>query len=77
MILESLIHKGRSVIALIKDDLPVSLSLGFWHLLISYAISIPLGIRKTFKEGSSFDIWTSAITVIGYAIPNFLFGIFY
>ncbi|KEG21132.1 microcin C ABC transporter permease YejB [Bartonella bacilliformis] len=68
--------QGRSVIALIKDALPVSLSLGFWHLLISYAISIPLGIRKALKEGSSFDIWTSAIIVIGYAIPNFLFGIF-
>ncbi|AGF74056.1 ABC dipeptide transporter, inner membrane subunit DppB [Bartonella australis AUST/NH1] len=68
--------QGRSVVELIKDALPVSLSLGFWHLLISYAISIPLGIRKAIKEGSVFDIWTSAVIVIGYAIPNFLFGIF-
>ncbi|MCZ2328075.1 microcin C ABC transporter permease YejB [Bartonella sp. F02] len=68
--------QGRSVIELIKSALPVSLSLGFWQLLISYAISIPLGIRKALKEGSAFDAWTSAIIVIGYAIPNFLFGIF-
>ncbi|MFT4346820.1 microcin C ABC transporter permease YejB [Bartonella ancashensis] len=68
--------QGRSVIELIKDALPVSLSLGFWHLLISYAISIPLGIRKALKEGSVFDVWTSAAIIVGYAIPNFLFGIF-
>ncbi|EJF91838.1 microcin C ABC transporter permease YejB [Bartonella melophagi] len=68
--------QGRSVIELIKSALPVSLSFGFWNLLISYAISIPLGIRKALKEGSAFDVWTSAIIVIGYAIPNFLFGIF-
>ncbi|ENN94216.1 microcin C ABC transporter permease YejB [Bartonella bovis] len=68
--------QGRSVIELIKGALPVSLSFGFWNLLISYAISIPLGIRKALKEGSAFDVWTSAIIVIGYAIPNFLFGIF-
>nr|CBI81684.1 Inner membrane ABC transporter permease protein yejB [Bartonella schoenbuchensis R1] len=68
--------QGRSVIELIKSALPVSLSFGFWNLLISYTISIPLGIRKALKEGSAFDVWTSAIIVIGYAIPNFLFGIF-
>ncbi|AQX17901.1 microcin C transport system permease protein [Bartonella sp. CDC_skunk] len=68
--------QGRSVIDLIKDALPVSLSLGFWHLLISYAISIPLGIRKALREGSAFDAWTSTVIVIGYAIPSFLFGIF-
>ncbi|ENN92636.1 microcin C ABC transporter permease YejB [Bartonella schoenbuchensis] len=68
--------QGRSVIELIKSALPVSLSFGFWNLLISYAISIPLGIRKALKEGFAFDVWTSAIIVIGYAIPNFLFGIF-
>ncbi|MCZ2203375.1 microcin C ABC transporter permease YejB [Bartonella sp. A05] len=68
--------QGRSVIELIKNALPVSLSLGFLQLLISYTISIPLGIRKALKEGSSFDAWTSAVIVIGYAIPNFLFGIF-
>lgn len=67
--------KGRSVIDLIKSALPVSISLGLWQLLISYAISIPLGIRKAVKDGTSFDIWTSAIIIIGYAIPSFLFGI--
>ncbi|ATO56837.1 microcin C transport system permease protein [Bartonella sp. 1-1C] len=68
--------QGRLVIDLIKDALPVSLFLGFWHLLISYAISIPLGIRKALREGSAFDAWTSTVIVIGYAIPSFLFGIF-
>nr|WP_240532131.1 hypothetical protein [Bartonella birtlesii] len=68
--------QGRSVIELIKSALPVSLSLGFWQLLISYTISIPLGIRKALQEGSAFDVWTSALIIIGYAIPSFLFGIF-
>ncbi|WP_455474284.1 microcin C ABC transporter permease YejB [Bartonella sp. B30(2025)] len=68
--------QGRSVIELIKSALPVSLSLGFWHLLISYAISIPLGIRKALKEGEAFDVWTSTVVIIGYAIPSFLFGVF-
>ncbi|WP_455480945.1 microcin C ABC transporter permease YejB [Bartonella sp. B12(2025)] len=68
--------QGRSVIELIKNALPVSLSLGFWQLLISYAISIPLGIRKALKEGSAFDVWTSTLIIVAYAIPSFLFGIF-
>ncbi|MBH9986713.1 microcin C ABC transporter permease YejB [Bartonella sp. W8098] len=67
--------QGRSVVDLIKGALPVSISLGLWQLLISYAISIPLGIRKAVKDGSTFDIWTSAVIIIGYAIPSFLFGI--
>jgi len=67
--------KGKSVLALIGDALPVSISLGLWQLLLSYAISIPLGIRKAVKEGSPFDMWSSAIIVIGYAIPAFLFGV--
>lgn len=67
--------QGRSVVDLIKSALPVSISLGLWQLLISYAISIPLGIRKAVKDGSHFDMWTSAIIIIGYAIPSFLFGI--
>ncbi|GLS45195.1 microcin C ABC transporter permease YejB [Methylobacterium brachythecii] len=64
-----------SVLQLIKEKLPVSISLGLWMTLISYAISIPLGIRKAVSDGSSFDIWTSSIVIIGYAIPSFLFGL--
>jgi microcin C transport system permease protein len=64
-----------SVIELIKEKLPVSISLGLWTTLLSYMISIPLGIRKAIRDGSSFDIWTSGIIIIGYAIPGFLFGI--
>jgi microcin C transport system permease protein len=64
-----------SVLQLIKEKLPVSISLGLWMTLLSYAISIPLGIKKAVKDGTSFDIWTSAIVIIGYAIPGFLFAI--
>ncbi|KAA6405646.1 microcin C ABC transporter permease YejB [Candidatus Tokpelaia sp.] len=67
--------KGRPVLTLIIEALPVSISLGLWQLLLSYAISIPLGICKAVKDGSKFDIWTSALVIIGYAIPGFLFGI--
>jgi microcin C transport system permease protein len=63
------------VIDLIKEKLPVSISLGFWMMLMTYFISIPLGIRKAVEAGSRFDIWTSAIIIIGYAIPGFLFAI--
>ncbi len=55
--------------------MPVSISLGFWILIISYAISIPLGIKKAVEDGSKFDVWTSGIVIIGYAVPSFLFGI--
>ncbi|KQT53430.1 microcin ABC transporter permease [Methylobacterium sp. Leaf456] len=64
-----------SVMQLIKEKLPVSISLGLWMTLISYAISIPLGIRKAVSDGSRFDVWTSAVVIVGYAIPSFLFGI--
>jgi microcin C transport system permease protein len=67
--------RNTPVIDLIIDKLPVSISLGFWILIVSYLISIPLGIRKAVKDGSSFDIWTSGIIIIGYAVPSFLFGI--
>ena len=63
------------VLDLIAEKLPVSISLGLWMTLISYAISIPLGIRKAMKDGSRFDTWTSAVIVVGYAIPGFLFAI--
>jgi microcin C transport system permease protein len=64
-----------SVVQLIKEKLPVSISLGVWMTLLSYLISIPLGIRKAVKDGSPFDTWTSGIIIIGYAIPGFLFAI--
>ncbi len=64
-----------SVISLIKEKLPVSISLGLWMTLISYGISIPLGIRKAVNDGSRFDVWTSTVIVIGYAIPGFLFAV--
>src|ERR1700760_91182 len=63
------------VVDLIKEKLPVSMSLGIWMTLLSYLISIPLGIRKAVKDGTPFDVWTSGIIIIGYAIPGFLFAI--
>jgi microcin C transport system permease protein len=65
----------RPVLSLIAEKLPVSASLGLWLTLISYLVSVPLGIRKAVKDGSTFDIWTSAVVVVGYAIPNFIFAI--
>ena len=64
-----------TVIQLIKEKLPVSISLGIWMTLLSYLISIPLGIRKAVRDGSPFDTWTSGVIIIGYAIPGFLFAI--
>src|SRR6266545_6244149 len=64
-----------SVIQLIKEKLPVSISLGIWLTLITYLISIPLGIRKAVHDGSRFAVWTSGVIIIGYAIPGFLFAI--
>ena len=63
------------VIDLILEKMPVSISLGLWITLISYLISIPLGIRKAVSDGSAFDVWTSGVVIIGYAIPGFLFAI--
>ncbi|ANH06300.1 microcin C ABC transporter permease YejB [Shinella sp. HZN7] len=67
--------RNTSVVDLIAQKMPVSISLGVWILVFSYAISIPLGIRKAVKDGSAFDVWTSGIIIIGYAVPSFLFGI--
>ena len=64
-----------NVLQLIKEKLPVSMSLGIWMTLLTYLISIPLGIRKAVNDGSRFDVWTSSVIVIGYAIPGFLFAI--
>ena len=68
-------YSDRPVIKLIADKLPVSVSLGLWTTLIIYLISIPLGIRKAVRDGSAFDVWTSAVVIVGYAIPSFLFAI--
>jgi microcin C transport system permease protein len=64
-----------NVIDLIKEKLPVSMSLGIWMTLLSYLISIPLGIRKAVKDGTPFDTWTSGAIIVGFAIPGFLFAI--
>jgi microcin C transport system permease protein len=64
-----------SVIDLIVEKMPVSISLGIWMMLISYLISIPLGIAKAVRDGTRFDTWTSAIVIVGYAIPGFLFAV--
>ncbi|WP_217575064.1 microcin C ABC transporter permease YejB [Mesorhizobium sp. GbtcB19] len=63
------------VLKLILEKMPVSISLGIWITILSYLISIPLGIRKAVKDGSTFDVWTSGVVIVGYAIPSFLFGI--
>jgi len=67
--------RDASVVQLIGEKLPVSISLGLWMTLISYLISIPLGIAKAVRDGSRFDLWTSALVVIGYAMPGFLFAV--
>ncbi|MDD0981001.1 microcin C ABC transporter permease YejB [Pseudomonas shahriarae] len=68
--------RGATVIDLILEKLPVTLSLGLWATLITYLVSIPLGIRKAVRHGSSFDVWSSTAIVIGYAMPAFLFAMF-
>ena len=67
--------RDQKVTSLVLDKMPVSISLGLWTTLLVYLISIPLGIRKAIKDGSSFDIISSSIVTIGYAIPNFLFAV--
>ncbi|SKA21574.1 microcin C ABC transporter permease YejB [Consotaella salsifontis] len=67
--------RSISVIDLILEKMPVSISLGLWITLISYLISIPLGIRKALKDGSTFDVWTSGVIIVAYAIPGFLFAV--
>ncbi|GMO54776.1 MAG: microcin C ABC transporter permease YejB [Termitinemataceae bacterium] len=69
------LFRGRSVIELIIERIPVSLSLGLWSTLIIYLVSIPLGIKKAVKNGSAFDTWTSTAVIIANAIPSFLFAI--
>ncbi len=67
--------RDRPVVDLILERMPVSISLGLWATLISYLVSIPLGIRKAVRDGSRFDVWTSTVVIIGNAVPGFLFAI--
>jgi len=67
--------RSISVIDLVIEKMPVSISLGLWSTLIAYMVSIPLGIRKAVQDGSKFDTWTSVLIVLAYAIPGFLFAI--
>ena len=68
-------YRDVAVIDLIKEKLPVSITLGLWTTLLTYLISIPLGIAKARRDGTAFDIWTSGVIIIGYAIPGFLFAV--
>ncbi|MSO99166.1 MAG: microcin C ABC transporter permease YejB, partial [Rhodospirillaceae bacterium] len=68
-------YRSQGVLSLIAEKLPVSISLGLWSLLIIYAASIPLGIRKAVHDGSRFDVATSTAIFVGYAVPGFLFAI--
>lgn len=67
--------RSIGVIDLIIEKMPVSISLGLWSTLIAYLVSIPLGIRKAVRDGTSFDTWTSGLIIVAYAIPGFLFAI--
>jgi microcin C transport system permease protein len=69
------LFQDRPVVDLIIEKMPVSVSLGLWSTLIIYLVSIPLGIRKAVRDGSRFDVATSAVVLVGYAIPGFLFAI--
>jgi microcin C transport system permease protein len=68
-------YRDRRVIDLIAEKLPVSISLGLWTTLLIYLVSIPLGITKAVRDGTRFDVWTSGVVIVGYAIPSFLFAI--
>ncbi|KAF0675723.1 microcin C ABC transporter permease YejB [Profundibacterium mesophilum] len=67
--------RSISVIDLVLEKMPVSITLGLWSTVIAYLVSIPLGIRKAVRDGSTFDTWTSALIIVAYAIPGFLFAI--
>jgi microcin C transport system permease protein len=68
-------YRDTSVLALVAEKMPVSISLGLWSTLIIYLISIPMGIKKAVRDGTPFDLWTSAAIFVGYAIPSFMFAI--
>jgi microcin C transport system permease protein len=68
-------YSDQSVVSLVLQKMPVSISLGIWTTLITYLIGIPLGIRKAVRDGSRFDVWTSTAIIAGYAVPSFLFAV--
>ena len=68
-------YRDIPVVDLIMEKLPVSITLGLWTTLLTYLISIPLGIAKARRDGTRFDVWTSAVIIVGYAIPGFLFAV--
>jgi len=65
----------KTVWQLVREKLPVSISLGLWTFLLSYLVSVPLGIAKAVRAGSRFDTWTSLLVLVGYAIPGFVLGV--
>lgn len=67
--------RDRPVMELVLEKLPVSVSIGLWTTLLIYLISIPLGVKKAVRDGTPFDVWTSGLIIVGYAIPAFLFAI--
>ena len=67
--------RSISVTDLVIEKMPVSITLGLWSTVIAYLVSLPLGIRKAVRDGTSFDTWTSAVIIVAYAIPGFLFAI--
>ena len=67
--------RSVSVIDLVLEKMPVSITLGLWSTLLAYVVSLPMGIRKAVKDGTAFDSWTSGLIIVGYAIPGFLFAI--
>jgi microcin C transport system permease protein len=67
--------RNRSVVDLVIDKMPVSISLGLWTTLLTYLISIPLGVAKAVRDGQPFDVWSSVVVVVGNAIPAFLFAV--
>lgn len=67
--------RSISVVDLVLEKMPVSITLGLWSTLLAYVISIPLGIRKAVRAGTPFDTWTSSLIIVGYAIPAFLFAV--
>ena len=69
-------YRDQTVVDIVLDKMPVSISLGLWTTLLVYLISIPLGVTKAVRDGSKFDVWTSGVIVIGNAVPGFMFAIF-
>ncbi len=67
--------QNRTVFDLVVERLPVSVSLGLWSLLLIYGVSIPLGMAKAVRDGTAFDVWSSAVVFVAYAIPGFLFAV--